>query len=384
MVVSFCCSARIAIRNTAGTQREHVFLYTALITHYNNAMVGRYWLPYLSVQSALDTLRVPTMDVVAHLSTYYSCQGPEYETELVRESKRVQPRFESVSFICVMHLPEAVQHASTELNTISNSMRTKSRYFLLLEQDWILRPSVFFNSFLEFHRFMQATRTEYLVFQRGDRPTTRPSSKASQLLQKPKIFRYDTYSNNPYICTSEFLHRLLDESKICTEPRCKLSTYPDTYPDPIKFFEDTLDKFSKKWLLNKKIAMLGDCGDYTAYHADAKFMIESEKTQYGLVYNHSHLQYELFRRESINGYSLVRSIDKGCTQLPHECYFYGARLHFVDNLMNYHIQRAQPCSSVVELVASYVLHTYQNLSFLDNFLVPQVLGHSDLRQHCSA
>ena len=369
----------LLLRSRRTHSASSVAVYLALVSNYSPNFDEVKWLAKLSLLSAVEVFGLKNVAVTAHLRVYVTCSSPGIPTSKSRrytEGMRTTLRtartcFDSFQLVCSRHLPQAVRMSSEELSHLPQ----KDVFFILLEHDWILRPSYFFPSFSEFLKFSKTNDIEYLLFQRGDREVV-----GKLLHSSPDIFQYNTFSNNPFICTREFLSDMLAESRVCEDASCSLGDERN----PIKVFESHLDKFTKRWKRNKKMAIIGRKDEVAVYHADAKFLWHSTLSQSGLIFNHSFALYNAFKLLSSTQVvrDLIGELDSNCQTYQHSCYVYHERENFVRRVLQYERTTLERCDGAAALIASYVLNVTNSLEFLDASLVPQVLDDEKIRQSC--
>ncbi len=360
-------------------QFKRVVVHVALISNYSPNFKEVKWLAKLSLLSAVEVFELRSVEISAHLRVHVACSTPglparksqQYTEDMYRTLSTEQGSFDSLRVVCSRHLPHAIEQSSEELS----HLKQKDVFFILLEHDWILRPSYFFVSFAEFLEFSKTNDIQYLLFQRGDRQVD-----GKLLHSTPNIFQFNTFSNNPFICTREFLSRMLAESRVCGHTSCSLSGEIS----PIKVFESRLDHFTKRWKRNKQMAIVGGVGEIAAYHADAKFVWHSALYQSGPIFNNSLALYNAFKllnsTQAVR--DLIRELDSNCRTDQHSCYVYHERENFIRRVLEYEHTCLKRCDGAAALIASYLLNVTNSLEFLDTTLVPQVVNNAEIRRRC--
>lgn len=367
------------VRSQSVQQFNRAVVHVALISNYSPNFKEVKWLAKLSLLSAVEVFELRRAEISAHLRVHVACSTPglsarksqQYTEAMYTTLKTEQEYFDSFRVVCSRHLPHAIEQSSEELS----HRNQKDVFFILLEHDWILRPSYFFVSFAEFLEFSKTHDIQYLLFQRGDRQVD-----GKLLHSSPNIFQFNTYSNNPFICTREFLSGMLAESRVCGDTSCSMSGEMT----PIKVFESRLDHFTKRWKMNKQMAIVGGVGDIAAYHADAKFVWHSALDHSGPIFNNSLARYNAFKLLSSTQVvrDLIRELDSNCRTDQHSCDVYHERENFIRRVLEYEHTWLEGCDGAAALIASYVLHVTNSLEFLDTTLVPQVLNDAEIRRRC--
>ena len=295
------------------------------------------WMIRLTLQSALQSFRLPDDDVTLDLLVFFPCHSnfhhpaQPYSVKLVQDGFEPYTRsvflgidtiteaFSSISFYCAGLFSTAICH-------IAGQSRLSHSAYFVIEHDWVIFPTQVNLSGRAIAEFVSHNDHDisYVLLQRGDRSVTmnKPLFREHSVL----LFRAKQYSNNPFISTGKFLADLTLNSGLCTDLTSG-------------HWERRAEKYAIESGLSKRISLLvpsNKTNRANLYHIDGKLLFFAQKFNTGALFEAGTLA-----QMTLDQADVVHNLERFCQKLPDHCSPYYLREVMLDRVLNY--AKSLPC-----------------------------------------
>lgn len=325
------------LRQTARRSKRKYGLYIAFVSSHvpgKKAFINT--LHEISLQSLIDALNLPSVEVEVRLGYYLECSSHTtdfdvyeppvddeflYEMSLITQSMaKFRSVFSSWSAYCSPALSHSICHARKQLDMFTDV--SEAPFFFLMEHDWILFPSQVRLSVPMFASLRREIGVEYILLDRGDRKHGK--LRASHL----PLYEATEYANNPFMSTQFFIELFTDgDTEVCG--RLIDKTDWELVAGKI-LFQHNKKNSSQMTLLGPR------SGKTTMFHWDGRFASLQDARAIGPL--HQVLRGATQGDDALR--NLVRQLETVCQDFNFECRPYFLRVELMSALSQYIAEHA--------------------------------------------